>query len=110
MGYILDGGPQDGEFSEELPLGYVAKHIVAGVVEGEGDSPTPRAEWLGVATEQEFRDMPRHELTMAYDIAKKVAADWNEPDLGRKAIAAHIERVSKMEMKRRGIFDDHKPR
>ncbi|WP_336648292.1 hypothetical protein [Microbacterium sp. MMO-10] len=110
MGYVLEGGPRNGDYSDDLPLGYAAKQIVAGVVSSPNDSPAPKAEWLGVNDAEFFRSLPNHELTMSYDIARKIAADWHEPDLGRKAIAANDERLARNEMKRRGIFDGHQPR
>jgi len=45
MGYELVGGPQDGQFVEEIPEGYVAQGINAGVVSHEGGSPVRRATW-----------------------------------------------------------------
>lgn len=45
MGFLLEFGPRDGEYVDELPEGYVAKSINAGVVRGPHDSPTLRAVW-----------------------------------------------------------------
>lgn len=45
MGYVLVGGPRDGEFADEVPEGYVAQGINAGIVAGPEDSPVMRAVW-----------------------------------------------------------------
>jgi hypothetical protein len=53
MGYLLRGGPQDGEYVLEIPEGYVAREINAGVVRREGESPVRRASWQGDLNEAE---------------------------------------------------------
>ncbi|WP_292774948.1 MULTISPECIES: hypothetical protein [Microbacterium] len=53
MGYKLVGGPQDGEYSEELPEGYVPQGINAGIVSREGESHVPRAVWKADLDEAE---------------------------------------------------------
>lgn len=45
MGYLLEGGPRNGEYADELPEGYVNKGVYAGVVTESNPSPTPRAVW-----------------------------------------------------------------
>ena len=45
MGYVLEGGPRNGEFVDEVPEGYEAKGVDAGVVSGPDGSPVTRAVW-----------------------------------------------------------------
>lgn len=45
MGYVLDGGPQDGEYVEELPAGYVRKSINGGGVPNLNQAPATRGVW-----------------------------------------------------------------
>lgn len=44
MGYVLVGGPQDKQYVDEIPEGYVRQGVNAGVV-SEGGSPVTRAVW-----------------------------------------------------------------
>lgn len=108
MKYVFEGGPRDAEISEELPLGYAVRQADPASPKPVDEGTVP-AEWLGLADDALMRSLPEHELTMTYDINRKVAADWHEPDAGRKAIAAHHQRLARAEMKRRGIFDSHRP-
>lgn len=44
MGYVLVGGPQDEQYVDEIPEGYIRQGVNAGVV-SEGGSPVTRAVW-----------------------------------------------------------------
>ena len=61
MGYVLEGGPRDGEYADEVPDGYAAKGITAGVVSGPYESPTPRATWLGSPKERYAQQLAEEE-------------------------------------------------
>lgn len=45
MVFLLEFGPRDGEYVDEIPEGYVAQGIASGGVAGPIDSPTQRAVW-----------------------------------------------------------------
>lgn len=45
MGILLEFGPRDGEYVDEIPDGYVAQGINSRVVASPSDSPTERAVW-----------------------------------------------------------------
>jgi hypothetical protein len=45
MGYLLEFGPRDGEYVDDIPEGYVPRGITSGVVESPSDSPPQRAVW-----------------------------------------------------------------
>lgn len=53
MGYVLVGGPQDGDYADEVPDGYVALGINASVVSGPNESPVQRAVWKADQDEAE---------------------------------------------------------
>jgi len=53
MGYELVGGPQDGEYSDEVPEGYVVQGINGSIVSDVGESPVLRATWKADLDEME---------------------------------------------------------
>jgi hypothetical protein len=67
MGFILEFGPRDGEFVDDLPEGYVEQGIASGVVASPSDSPTKRAVW-----QADLNEMNRIILDHGYRGASEV--------------------------------------
>lgn len=62
MTFLLEFGPRDGEYVDDIPEGYVATPITSRVVASPTDSPTQRAVWQAdldemsrIITEQGYR-------------------------------------------------------
>lgn len=60
-------------------------------------------------TEDDARKLGDHELKMAYDITLKISNAHHEPQRDLVKLADEDNRVYKAELKRRNLFDNHRP-